>query len=190
MFRPTTPRERRLWFAALAVLAAIYATVGLAGTLAAELRERALLGVAFATGFVLVLAAIVGSALRRRPGRREIWVGLGLAAAYGMIVVRMGVGPVERTHLFEYGLLAVLIHQALVERRRHGGRVRVPAVLAVAATVLLGWLDEGLQALLPNRRYDLRDVGINAAAGVMAVTASVLIAWARRGDRARGGPAE
>lgn len=50
----------------------------------------------------------------------------------------------------------------------------------MAATALLGWCDEGIQAILPGRVYDLRDVGINALAGFMAVTASLALARARR----------
>ena len=140
----------------------------------------ALLGASFGLGFALVVTAIVAGALQRRPGKREVWVGLGVAAAYGMVLVRMGVGPAERTHLFEYGLVAVLIHQALTERRRGGRRVRAPAVIAVAVTALLGWLDEGIQAFLPNRVYDIRDVGFNALAGLMAISASLAIVWTRR----------
>jgi len=182
----TSDRERRLWFWALAVVVAIYSTLGVAGTLAEVLRERNLWGALFVVGFLLVVAAIVGSALKRRPGRREIWVALGVTAVYGMVVVRMGIGPEERTHLFEYGLVAVLIYQALTERLQHGRRVPAPAALAVAATALLGWLDEGIQALLPNRVYDLRDVGVNALAGLMAIAASLALARARRSDRIRG----
>ncbi len=108
---------------------------------------------------------------------------LGVTAVYGMVVVRMGIGPEERTHLFEYGLVAVLLHQALGERRRNGRRVPAPALQAIALTALLGWLDEGIQALLPDRVYDLRDVGTNAVAAVMAVVASAALARARRWDR-------
>jgi drug/metabolite transporter (DMT)-like permease len=179
----TSDREKRLWLWALVVVAAIYSTLGLAGTLAAELRERNLLGTSFFAGFVLVIVAIVGSGLKRRPGRREIWVGLGVAAVYGMVLIRMFVTPEERTHLFEYGLVAVLIHQALTERRNDGRWVPVPAVLASAATALLGFVDEGIQWVLPSRTYDIRDVGFNALAGFMAVGASLALARARRWDR-------
>jgi hypothetical protein len=182
MVRFTSVRERRLWFWALAVVLAIYSTVGLAGTLAGILRDRNLLDASFVVAFFIAVAAVIGSALRTRPGRREIWVVLGVAAVYGMVVVRMGIGPAERTHLFEYGLLAVLVHQALTERHRNGGRVPVPAVFAIVVSALLGWLDEGVQAFLPNRVYDIRDVGVNALAGFMAIVASVVIAWARRRD--------
>jgi VanZ family protein len=183
----TSKREARLWLLALVVLATIYAALGLAGTLAGFLRERGLLELAFAVGFLLAIAAVVGSALKRRAGRLEIWMILGVASAYGMVLVRIEIGPEERSHLFEYGLLAVIIHQALLERRNGGRRVPAPAALALLATALLGWLDEGIQSILPSRVYDLRDVGINALAGLMAIAASLAIAWARRRRQLRQG---
>jgi hypothetical protein len=176
----TSDRERSLWFWALAAVVAIYSTLGLAGMLAEALRERNLLDSSFGVAFLLVVAAIAGSGLKRRPRPREIWVALGVTAVYGTVLLRMGLGPEERTHLFEYGLVAVLIHQALTERVRGGCRVPAPAALAVVVTALLGWFDEGIQALLPNRVYDIRDVGFNALAGLMAVAASVALARARR----------
>lgn len=173
-------RERRLWWLALAVVVAIWSTLGLAGTLVATLRDRDLLDAAFVTAFAVVIAAIAVGALRKRPRGREIWVGLAIAAVYGMVIVRMGIPVAERTHLFEYGLVAVLVHRALDERRRAGRRVPVPAVLAVAITASAGWIDEGIQALLPHRVYDLRDVGFNALAAVMAVGARVALVSVRR----------
>jgi len=101
-------------------------------------------------------------------------------AVYGMVMVRIALTPEERTHLFEYGILATLIYQALSERASNGRKVPSPAILAVLITALLGWLDEGIQALLPNRVYDIRDVGTNALAGVMAIAVVLTLAWARR----------
>ena len=121
------------------------------------------------------LAAIVGSGIKRRPGRREIWVALGVTAVYGMAMLRMGGSPEERTHLFEYGIVAVLIYQALAERGRNGRRVPVPAALALVTAVLLGWLDEGIQALLPNRVYDTFDVASNSLAALIAIGANVAV---------------
>lgn len=182
----TSRREQRLWLFALAVVVAIWSTLGLAGTLAAELRRRDLLAAAFVLGFVAVIAAIAAGALTKRPRGSEIWAVVGVAAAYWMIAVRMGVSAEERTHLFEYGLVAVLIHRALIERRRGGRRVPVPAVLAVVATAGLGWVDEGIQAMLPSRVYDLRDVGVNAVAGLLAIAASLALAWVRRRGSSAG----
>ena len=173
----TSVRERRLWLWALAVVVAIYSTLGLAGSLAEVLREHNLLPAAVLSLMLLTVVAIVGSGLRRRPGRREIWVALGVTAVYAMAVVRMGGSMEERTHLFEYGIVAVLIYQALSERARNGRRVPVPAVLAVVMTVLLGWLDEGIQALLPNRVYDNFDVVRNSVAALVGIAGSVAVGW-------------
>jgi hypothetical protein len=76
--------------------------------------------------------------------------------------------------------VAILIHQALTERQRQGRRVPSPAALAFALTVLLGFFDELIQAILPNRVFDLIDVGFNALAGLMAILASLALARARR----------
>jgi hypothetical protein len=172
-------RERRLWLWALVAVVAIYASLGPARTLAGWLRDRNLLRLSMALALLLAVAAIAVGWARRRPSLGEIGVALGVAAVYGMVWVRVETLE-ERTHLFEYGLVAVLIYQALLERQRRGRRVPVPALLAIAATALLGWLDEGIQALLPHRVYDRRDAGVNALAGLVAIAASLALSWARQ----------
>ncbi len=175
----SSDRERRLWFWSLATVAAIGLSLGLGSTLAGELLDSGLVGAAFWLGLFLVGAAVVVQGLRRRPGGAEIGVALGVAGAYLLAFLRMTI-PSERSHLIEYSVLALFIHEALVERAENGRRVPAPALLALAMTVLLGWLDEGVQALLPDRVYDLRDVGFNALAGLMAITAKLALSWARR----------
>jgi hypothetical protein len=175
-------RERRLWAWTLAAVAAIFSTLGLARTLAGALRDRGLLGAAFGFGMLLVGAAIVTLALKTRPGGAEIGIALGVAAAYLLVFVRMAI-PEERTHLIEYGVVAVFIYEALTERASQGCRVPVPALLAIVATALVGVLDECIQAFLPSRTFDPRDILFNVLAGVMAVAASVTMGWARRQTR-------
>ena len=176
----TSKRERRLWLWTLAVLVAIFSTLGLAGTLAETLRNRGVLDDFFFFCFILVLVAILTQGLTTRPNIVEIAVVLGVAIVYFMVFLRMGIPIVERTHLIEYGVVAILIHQALTERRGNGRRVPSPAVLAMIVTALLGLLDEGIQFILPNRIFDVRDVGFNALAGLMAIVASLALDWARR----------
>lgn len=186
----TSSRERRLWLCALAVVVAIYSTLGLAGTLAEVLREHSLLPTALLVLMFLTVTAIIGSGRRQRPGRREVWVACGVTAVYGMAVLRMGGSLEERTHLFEYGIVAVLVYQALSERAHNGRRVPVPAVLALVVTALLGWLDEGIQALLPNRVYDNFDVLSNVIAALIAIVANLLVGRASNAVARRQGDGE
>ncbi len=175
MVRFTSDRERRLWLWTLAALVAIYSTLGPARSLAAALRERNLLGVSFAIVVVLLVAVILIQWVKTRPGWAEIGVALGVVLTYLAVLARIET-PEERTHLIEYGIVAALIHQALLERVRNGSPVPAPAALTVAATALLGVLDETIQAMLPNRVFDIRDIGFNAFAGFMFVAARLALA--------------
>ncbi len=88
----------------------------------------------------------------------------------------------ERTHLMEYGVVGVFVHEALTERASQGRRVPVPAaLLAILATTLVGALDEGIQAILPSRVFDPVDMLFNLLAAVMAVTASAALGPLRCG---------
>ncbi len=174
----SSKRERRLWVWTLAVLVAIYSTLGPARVLADALRERNLLGISFAVALAVLVAAVGWQWAKQRPGWREIGVALGVLLAYLAVLARIQT-PEERTHLIEYGIVAALIHQALLERARNGRHVPKPAALTVAATALLGVLDECIQAVLPNRVFDVRDIGFNAFAGFMFVAARLAIAKQR-----------
>ncbi len=171
-------RERRLWLWTLIVVFAIYSTLGLASTLANELLDRGLFDGAFILAFFMIWAAILTQGLRSRPGGVEISVAFGVAAVYLMVFARLGIP--ERTHLFEYSVVAVLIHGALKERVAGGRRVPLPALLAIFLTSLVGALDECIQEFLPSRVFDTFDILFNVLAAVMAVTASVVLGWARR----------
>ena len=182
----SSKRERRLWLWTLAVVVAIYSTLGLAQSLVGALREHGLYYVAldvtlvlFVLGMILVMATVITQGLKTRPGGAEIVVALGVTVAYLLVFTRMAI-PTERSHLIEYGVLGVLIHEALVERASQGRRVPVPPLLAIVVTVALGLLDECIQVFLPSRTFDPQDILFNALAATMAVTASVALAWARR----------
>ena len=175
----TSRRERRLWLWTLLVVAAIYSTLGIVRPLAGVLREQGLLGGLFMLGMLLVGGAILTQGLKTRPRGAEIGVALGVAAVYLLLFTRIAT-PEERTHLIEYGVVAVFIYEALNERANHGRRVPAPAFLAVLAASLIGLVDESIQAFLPTRAYDVRDVLFNVLAALMAVAASASLAWARR----------
>lgn len=184
----SSKRERRLWAWTAVVVAAIYSTLGLGSALVEQLGSDVLSVWLFLLGCVLVLAAVVTHGLKVRPGGAEVAVALGVAAAYLLVLVRMAV-PTERSHLVEYGVVAVLVCEALTERARQGRRVPVPALCAIVIASLIGAIDEGVQLLIPSRVFDPVDIFFNVLAAAMAVTASAALRRARgRGrDRAEAG---
>jgi len=175
-------RERRLWLWALAVVAAIYATADLARTLADALRESGLLELTptmFSAGMLLIGIMILVQGLRERSRGVEVGFALGVAAI-AVIGFARGIAAAERSHLIEYAVLALIIHEALVERTAHGKRVPVPAVLAIALTTAVGVVDECIQFFVPSRTFDWFDIGFDLLASVLAVGSSVSIRWVRR----------
>ena len=64
----TSDRERRLWLWTLAVMVAIYSTLGPARMVADALREHNLLRISFAVVLLLVVGAVAASWVKRRPG--------------------------------------------------------------------------------------------------------------------------
>ncbi len=141
------------------------------------LHNQGLTDVAFLASMLVVGLTVLTQGLKARPGGVEIGVGLGIPVVYFLVFLRLTMP--ERSHLIEYGVVAVFAYEALTERASQGRRVPVPALLAVVATALVGVLDECIQALLPSRVFDPRDILFNVLAGVMAVAASVALHWAR-----------
>ncbi len=120
-------------------------------------------------GLTLLLVAIVASfavwLLRQRDGtliRRLAWI-FSLAILTMTLTWRLSAGA-ESIHLALYAVLAVLAFRALAPRLRDAAVY--PA--AAALTAIVGTLDEIFQWLLPTRFWDLADVGLNAAAGIIA----------------------
>ncbi len=181
----TSPRERKLWIYLSVVLAAIYATLGLAASHVDVLRRLGLLETVFFTGFVLVGLSVFVMGLRLRPRGYEVGAALGVAAVYLLLFVRMEGSIVERTHLMEYSVLAVLTYEALTERALRRRVLPFPALLAMLLTILFGVIDECLQWFIPNRFFDPIDVLFNTLAAVLAVLAAVILRAVRRFTDAR-----
>ncbi len=171
----SSTRERRLWLWTLLVVTAIYSTLGPARTIAAGLRERNLLAIAVLAGLLLLAGFILYSWRNNRPNWREIGVVLAVLFAYFMVGVRIDSWE-ERTHLIEYGIIAALIHEALIERVRNGRKLPYStALIAVVAASLLGFIDEGIQYFMPQRIFDFRDVFFNTFASFMIIAARLAI---------------
>jgi VanZ like family len=182
-------REQRLWLQTVALFALVCGTIYPAPFALEFLRVRNLLRLTVAAILLTAIAALVVWLVRQRPGRNEWWLLGSGGVLYAGIFWFLPV-PQERLHFLEYGALAVLANAALEERQlaaaaSSGGAWWKPGLLAITLTALLGWADEGIQALVPNRYYDLRDVGFNALGAVLAIAIAYLRRRARRADGAR-----
>lgn len=182
--------ERRLWLAAGGLLTAIYLSLAWVRPVSEALRALGLLRGTLIGAFLAVAAGAGWALARTRPGWREVAVLLPFAGFYLAVLSTMARAE-EAFHFVEYGALGGLVYGALAVRRsaldpranpaaaadtRPGLRALGPPALGAALlTALAGWVDEGIQLFLPRRYYDLRDIGFNALAGVVAATA--LTAW-------------
>lgn len=182
----SSKRERRLWLALFIVLAAIYATLGQAPAIVAALGASILNNVGNNLVFAIIVLLVVIPVffIDKRLSRSEIAVGAGILIVYLLAWLRLGSWE-ERSHLFEYALVAALVHEALLERRDNGRRVPSPALLALAISISLGWLDEGIQSLLPNRVFDLIDVAFNSIAATMIIGMRWVVRRVRKWVQAR-----
>ena len=118
-----------------------------------------------------VIGVAIGVALFVRLWRRGAppWAYVALVLAgvcYTLVFTSLRAARLERTHLAEYGIAAWLAWRAVTPH------VRSPLAAYAAAALIataIGWGDELVQAVLPNRVYDLRDVALNAAGSALGV---------------------
>ncbi len=156
---------------------ALYGTLGVVRPATEALREagylRATVAAIFATVAIAVTWAVFRDAASRRP--RVALVLIAIVAAYAAVVLPMS-SPEEKVHFIEYGGVALL-----AEAAAPGGWKALPRLFwAAAFTAAAGAIDEAIQGLLPSRYADWRDVGFNAAAGLMALAALGILRRFRR----------
>lgn len=124
-----------------------------------------------------LIAGFLYAALLERRRHLEPW-------APGMPVVDPEVGDseVEPPEAPRVGAAAVAEPSPDPVGRAFLALPGMPAVLAFALAVLAGSIDEGIQWILPNRYFGLRDIGFNSAAAALAVAG--MTCWrAARGPR-------
>ncbi len=160
----------------LAIVMAIYATLGFTPAISGVLRENGLLELAFAAGAGLVALVVVIHGLKSN-GAGVVFL-LSVLAVYLLVLVRIE-SPEERTHIVEYGVLAILLFEAFAERAKNDRYALTPSFSAIILASAIGVADELIQAWLPNRVFDLRDIAFNILASALAVLSSMTLAWMR-----------
>jgi len=70
---------------------------------------------------------------------------------------------VERIHILEYGVLGWFVSRDLRSKKFRG------IILACLFTTIVGIIDEGFQAVLPYRFFDLRDILFNSLGGIWGI---------------------
>lgn len=171
----TSLREKKLWFWVIVVFAAIFSTLFIGQPLIEVFASQDLRAVVFLFGMILVAAAILIHAIKTKPSGIELGIIMGIVAVYAMFILRLGMP--ERSHLFEYSILAILIHKALLERANSRKLTMPPALLALIIAFSIGVLDEGVQIIIPDRVFDPEDIVFNGFVILMAIGTNIVFKW-------------
>ena len=158
-------KKSQAWLAVVFYLAFVFATIPLLpiawGVLneytAGAVRYLGIVAVALA-----VLGATVGSwrSLRRHPWSSGLIL-VFVVSAYAYLLNRFAVYPAERLHLVEYGFVSFFLFRALALHMSHGAAYAMSFLL----TAMVGFGDETIQWVLPERYFELKDVKLNIVSG-------------------------
>jgi len=173
----TSPREKRLWIYTFLVLAAIFSTLIWGGRLALTM-DQGLKNLLFLYTMIALAVTIILHGLITRPAKVEITIWLGLSAVYLLLYSRLSFA--ERGHLFEYSVLTIFIHKALMERAFQGRKITRPALSAFLIAFGIGVLDEFIQIFIPSRVFDIIDILFNGFVAFAAIATSSAIRWVRK----------
>ncbi len=134
-----------------------------------------------AAGLSLLALAVLAAVLLRIRDRR--WLRYGLLVGAGVLLWVQAVGfrtnlpqvnVVEKVHIAEYGLLALLLYFGF--RRAPGAGDLTTLLLPLAWVAVAGTLDEWLQWLVETRTGEIRDVVLNLLAGSTGLLVAVALA--------------
>ena len=174
----TSSRERNRWIRALLVCIVIYATLFLGEPLTRLLENQDLRAVLFLSGMLLSAGTVFFHALKKPLLNIELSLFFGMLAVYLMLFLRLGMA--ERTHLIEYSVLTIFILQAYVERSKLAKPRKYLMLYTFFTAFLIGFIDEWIQRILPNRVFDPEDILFNSMAIALTLVATGLLQWIRK----------
>ncbi|MFA5088218.1 MAG: VanZ family protein [Candidatus Omnitrophota bacterium] len=158
--------KNKYWRQAAIWLACVYASIPVVRPLCEALRRLthfSLLINIFLFGFLGMIVASFFKSKKLSLGAYLLVFSVVVSYVFGLSIIRI---PEERIHFLQYGLLAFFIQRAI--RPDIKGDTAYLGTWVIVS--LLGWLDEGIQHLVPGRYYDIRDVVLNSVSGLMALS--------------------
>lgn len=165
MIKMSSQRSKRWGMVGLWV-GCIYSTLYVVRPICEFLKKNTPFNAIVNFGMVILFAALIFIFLKRvHIQRKSTYLLLSVSLVMYVAALRWLQIPEERIHLLEYGFLAFLIYRAVILDWRSPQAY----IAAFILTALLGWGDEGIQHLLPNRYYQVKDVLLNALSGGMGL---------------------
>ena len=154
----------------LGYVAAVFGALPFARDLVLALRSTNLLAGSVTAVYAASVAVVVYHVVFDL--RASDWLAFAVVALLIGVIAALLLGlsiPEERVHFLQYAVMALLARNALSSRRP--GQVGAARALlgAVVVTSALGVADEGIQWLLPQRVFDLRDIWLNVGAVVVGL---------------------
>ena len=174
MLKPRWFARRWLWFWLYVGL--VFLTVPFARDAMLTLRNSNLLGAAVTVLYGAAVALVVYHVFFDL--RYADWIALLVVAALISVIAALLLGvsiPEERVHFLQYGAMSLLARGALDRGTSRADTALLTLAGAAGLTALIGLLEECAQGLLPDRRFDWRDVAMNTAGAVIALLLDELL---------------
>jgi len=163
---PSKSLRTRYWLYVLGLVSLIYSTLYIVRPICTFLKATTPFPLLINTLCIILMILLVsGIGIKIRITKPSSYLILSmvlLAYIYGLVILQY---PEEKIHFIEYGFLAYLTFRAI--------RIDIDKPVAYGYTFLivsiLGWIDEGIQYLLPNRYYQIEDVILNSVSGALGL---------------------
>lgn len=173
----TSNKEKKLWFFVLLIVSIVFSSIWFSLPILEFVRAFKLDFYLFLLMMLLIGITILFHGLMGN-NQFEIVIILGLFSVFMLLFLRLSLP--ERSHLIEYSILSIFIHNALKERFRTKKSILIPAAFAFLFTVIIGAIDEFIQLFVPYRYFDWIDVLFNSIVAFMAIFTALVLSWIKK----------
>lgn len=171
-------KVNKWWIGVAIVWFTILSTLFVGMPLARFFKDQDIQAAFFLLGMTFVGVTVATYTFKKKAGKWELAIIMGLVALYTMWLLRLGLA--ERSHLIEYSVLAIFVHRAMMESlQNHLSNLKI-LVSTFILSFVLGAIDEGFQYFIPQRVFDMEDLVFNAMAILFALLSIQLVKWIRR----------